>query len=1454
MDSESAPRSRVLYTGDGRQRRAEQLPDVIRRVVGGGGTGNVPADGSIPAKTFSFGNVGYPRAVGAAADGTVFIARDGVEGVSRIYRVDRAGMMSQWGCFGDNSSSDGISALEANCNGTRDLAVAPDGTLYLTIGLHHLVRKITPDGKIWTVAGVAGEHLYNGDGIPATEAHLWDPRGLALGQDGSVYVADGAQKRIRRVDPRGTIWTVAGGGGTPPATGVPAAAAAFTHGIDSVALDASGNLYLSVLNHRIWKVSPDGVLHHFAGNGNNGQAAEQMTPPGDGQPAVEATIPNATGLAVGRDGSVYFATQVENGGYHSVRRVAPNGIISTVAGAGPFGSSGDGGPAAAALLSNPLDVEVAPDGSIYVSSQHLHVGAPRVRKIEPAFPGAAAGTISITSEDGQERSEFDGSGKHQATYETTGNTVLYTFGYDAEDRLTSITDGDGDVTTIEYDGQGNPVAIVAPFGQRTTLASDAEGWLSSVTDPAGGEYGLVSQPDGLLTSYTDPNGASASYEYGAYGYLVKDTDRAGGWLELARTDASGVSEVTITSRLGRTRSHRTERLLPDGAERLDEAELRTTTDAAGLETTQLRDVDEVRTVTSPQGVVSVVTPRPDFRFGMASPLPGSLTIETPGGRTLTRTRTRTGAMAGSAAPLPGVLTDQTDTIIQNGRTSTVVWDHDTAVSWNGGSLGLRRITSAASRIFEEALDARGRVIGARLGTMHPVELSYDLHGRVESLVHGPGGAGDRATTFAYDATTGRLASITDPASRITSFDAYDDAGRALQMTLPGGRVVAFDYDANGNLTSLSPPGRPAHIFRYTPVDLESEYEPPAVTGIPDTRTVYEYDLDRSLTLVTRPDGKTVDLDYEPATGRLETVTIAEGAYAYGYHTTTDPQTGEAAGQLATLTAPGGQSLAYSWDGTLPTETTWSGPVAGSVARSFDDDFRVETESVNGSHTVSYQYDPDSLVDLVDQATGPDLALVRDAGAGFGAGLLTGTTQGSVATTETPSPFGELASLVATESSNPLYSLDVSARDLLGRIATKIETIGTGPVTTSAYTYDAAGRLDTVTVNGTLTADYAYDANGNRTHEREDLLGPPIAVYDDQDRLLIYDGTTYTYSAAGDLETSTDASGTTTYGYDALGNLRSVVLPDGEQLEYGIDGQNRRVAKKVCPAPCTPPATPQPVQGFLYGDQLRIVAELDGSNDVVSRFVYATRVNLPDFMVKGGVTYRILSDQVGSVRLVVNADNGAIVQRIDYDSFGVVTQDTNPGFQPFGFAGGLMDPDTGLVRFGARDYDPQVGRWTSKDPIRFDGRIPNLFAYGYQDPINQIDPNGHEPRSPAHGQPPNSQLDIPDGRGGRTTRLFGSDGRATTDYDYGHDHGAGDPHAHDWDWSQDPPRQPGRPVAPNECPADEGPEERRNVCEENPVICLAAGGAGGYATYRVLRMIPSMLPPLWPSIPLNLALP
>ncbi|GAX61501.1 Rhs family protein [Candidatus Scalindua japonica] len=111
------------------------------------------------------------------------------------------------------------------------------------------------------------------------------------------------------------------------------------------------------------------------------------------------------------------------------------------------------------------------------------------------------------------------------------------------------------------------------------------------------------------------------------------------------------------------------------------------------------------------------------------------------------------------------------------------------------------------------------------------------------------------------------------------------------------------------------------------------------------------------------------------------------------------------------------------------------------------------------------------------------------------------------------------------------------------------------------------------------------------------------------------------------------------------------------------------------------------------------------------------------MIKGGNTYRIISDHLGSPRIIADTTTGQIVQLIEYDEFGIILSDTNPGFQPFGFAGGIYDQDTGLVRFGARDYDPETGRWTAKDPILFAGGDTNLYGYVFSDPVNFVDPDG-----------------------------------------------------------------------------------------------------------------------------------
>ena len=131
---------------------------------------------------------------------------------------------------------------------------------------------------------------------------------------------------------------------------------------------------------------------------------------------------------------------------------------------------------------------------------------------------------------------------------------------------------------------------------------------------------------------------------------------------------------------------------------------------------------------------------------------------------------------------------------------------------------------------------------------------------------------------------------------------------------------------------------------------------------------------------------------------------------------------------------------------------------------------------------------------------------------------------------------------------------------------------------------------------------------------------------------------------------------------------------------------------------------------MYDGQLEPVAELDGSGNIVEQFVYGSRPNAPDYIIKGGVEYRVISDRVGSPVLIVNTATGAIAEQITYDAWGNITSDSNPGFQPFGFAGGLFDRDTGLVHFGARNYDPEMARWIGHDPILFADGETSLCGY------------------------------------------------------------------------------------------------------------------------------------------------
>jgi YD repeat-containing protein len=219
-----------------------------------------------------------------------------------------------------------------------------------------------------------------------------------------------------------------------------------------------------------------------------------------------------------------------------------------------------------------------------------------------------------------------------------------------------------------------------------------------------------------------------------------------------------------------------------------------------------------------------------------------------------------------------------------------------------------------------------------------------------------------------------------------------------------------------------------------------------------------------------------------------------------------------------------------------------------------------------------------------------------------------------------------------------------------------------------------------------------------------LTGPGLGtppIYDDQDRLLQYGPNSYAYTANGELATKTVGTTTTTYTYDELGNLTRVVLPGGAQIDYLIDGQHRRIGKKVGGVL---------IQGYLYDGALRPIAELDGSNAVVSRFVYGSRSNVPDYMIKGSVTYRIVSDHLGSPRLVVDVATGAVAQQVTYDEFGTVCLPTPiRASSPSASPGGCTTPIRGWSASARGTMTLKPGGGRPKTPSGL--RVGSLISTG-----------------------------------------------------------------------------------------------------------------------------------------------
>ena len=412
--------------------RSANAQDIITTVAGGG-PNNLPAVSA---------NLDEPLGVAFDAAGNLFIAD---EGSHRIFKVDTSGQLTVVagiGIFG--FSGDGGPATSASLASPVSVALDGAGNLFIADFSNRRIRKVDTSGIITTVAG-NGISGFSGDGGPATSASLTNPFGVALDGTGNLFIADEGNFRIRKVDTSGIITTVAGNGSSGfSGDGGPATSASLTNPF-GVALDGTGNLFIADEgSNRIRKVDTSGIITTVAGNGSSGfsgdggpaisaslsgpfgvaldgtgnlffadagnTASARWTPRGsslrwratapdlvagdpatsaslpDGGPATSASLHEPNGVALDGSGNFFIADTLNN----RIRKVDTSGIITTVAGNGSFGFSGDGGPATSASLSFPFGVALDGSGNLFIAD----FSNSRIRKVSFLNPPAVSLSIA----------------------------------------------------------------------------------------------------------------------------------------------------------------------------------------------------------------------------------------------------------------------------------------------------------------------------------------------------------------------------------------------------------------------------------------------------------------------------------------------------------------------------------------------------------------------------------------------------------------------------------------------------------------------------------------------------------------------------------------------------------------------------------------------------------------------------------------------------------------------------------------------------------------------------------------------------------------------------------------------------------------------------------------------------------------------------------------------------
>ena len=979
----------------------------------------------------------------------------------------------------------------------------------------------------------------------------------------------------------------------------------------------------------------------------------------------------------------------------------------------------------------------------------------------------ADGTYAVIFKTGEVH-RFNNSGRLTALIDRNGNQT--TLVYDTAGRLLNLTDPSGRVLNVTTNGSGVVSSISDSMGMVATYSYGGNQQLLTVTyaDSSGYQFAYAPVPAGLaLSSVTDVLGnVIEHHDYDAQGRAI--TSQAHGGVERYALNFVSPIETDVTDALGRVTKFFYHNI--KGTRVVTEVQGLCSCGGAQVQTWTY---DGQLNVT---GKTDALNHAINFTYDST----GNRLTQTDATGTMTFTYNAFGQMLTAADQTNNVtrynydgagnLLTTTDalnntmtftynargqmltTMDARGKTTTFAYDAT-------GNLTQRKDANNIITFF--FYDARSRLIKFRDGLSRSTLFAYDLAGRINKVTY----PDNSFTSFTYD-LAGRRTRVTDERGNPTVYG-YDAAYRLTSVTDALNHTVSFAYDLTSNLTRVTDALSRVTDYEYDDFDrLRKITYPPAESGANRLFETIAYDADSNVTSHTDTAGRSTQYDYDNVNRLTSTTDAANKTTTVGYDalsrvtSLTDAINQQyqfaydALGRQIQITRAG-VSMSYAYDevGNRIQRTDYNGAVTNY---SYDNLNRLTTITYP-TRTLTFGYDPLNNVTRAVNENGTiylsydnryRLSSVSDPffyGVSYNYDATGNRTKlkvnGATYATYTYDAINRLTSLADSTNLNFIYAYDAVNRltsrgapngvatnygyDGLDRLTSLIHTKGATTLSGNLYTYtngnnisswttqtaqrtysyDAVDRI-TTTANFEMPAEnYSYDAVGNRTASHLS------ASYEYQpfNRLTSTANASYSYDNNGNLVSKTDALGAWSFVYDEENRLTQVNKPGGPTINYKYDAVGRRIQRTTSAGTN---------ERYVY-DGADALIDLNADWSVATTYLNDLGVDnhLRQTSATTGVSY-FLTDHLGSTAAFADISGNA-AEQLAYDSFG---NSVGSARTRYGFTGRERDPDSGLLFYRARFYDPQLGRFISEDPIGLAGGV-NGYSYTSNSPARRKDPSG-----------------------------------------------------------------------------------------------------------------------------------